>query len=149
RPRRRRSTDAPMKFLKIFLLLVAIILLGAIVLSVGGWFMLRGTPEWYRPNTATAEQRKAAAVRAEQMFTKMTNWAGGARAARLRAATAVADSPTTTQAATALAHEPSTPFEIQFTDDELTAFFDKWADANGRREYFEQYVQDPRLVLRN
>lgn len=139
-----------MKLLKICLLVLAVLLLGGIALSVGGWFMLRGTPEWYRPTTATVEQRAASAKRAEQMFTKMTNWAGGARAARLRAAIpATGEAPTTGQAVTALAHEPSTPFQIQFTGDELTALFEKWTEGNGRREFFNQYVQDARLVLRN
>lgn len=139
-----------MKFLKLFLLLIAVILLGGIALSVGGWFMLRGTPDWYQPRTLTAEQRKTSEARAEAMFVNMTNWAGGARAALLRAANALeGESPTTSQAATALAHQPAAPFQIQFSDDDLTAFFDKWAGGNGRREYFDQYVQDARLILRN
>ena len=141
-----------MKLLKTLLLIVAVLLLSAILLSAGGWFMLRGTPEWYQPSTATAEQRKKAADRAENMLISIQNWAGGARAARLRAAAATVgagDAPTTTQAATALSHEPSQPFQIQFSDEELNAFFNKWADLNGRRESLERFVDDPRLVLRN
>jgi hypothetical protein len=136
-----------MKFLKGFIAVVVVLILGGIIVLVGGWFMLRGTPEWYKPDTSTPEQRQIAARNAEDMFTQMTNWAASARAQHLRAA--ALENGTTTQAATAMAHEPSQPFQIQFTDQELNAFFDKWADFRGRREFFEQYVQDPRLVLRN
>jgi hypothetical protein len=114
---------------------------------VGGWFMLRGTPEWYKPSAITPEEKQIAARNAEDMFTRMTNWAARARAERIRAAHAHGSA--TTQASIAMAHEPSQPFQIQFTDQELNAFFDKWADVNGRREYFEQFVENPRLVLRN
>src|SRR4051794_13253934 len=138
-----------MKWLKRLLLLVAVLLLGAMLMSAGGWFLLRGKPAWYHPRTMTAEQRKRAADRAENTLVNIQNWAGGARAARLRASAAAGDLPTTTQAATALAHEPSQPFQIQFTDEELNAFFEKWADVNGRREYLERFIEDPRLVLRD
>jgi hypothetical protein len=142
-----------MKLLKVFLVLVSVALLSAILLAAGGWFMLRGTPDWYKPVTSTPEQRKAAAERAEAMMRGINNWAAASRAARLRAAAAApenADEPTTHQAAAALAaRDPSTPFQIQFTDEELNAFFEKWVDINGRREAIAQYVTDPRLVLRD
>jgi uncharacterized protein YpmS len=67
----------------------------------------------------------------------------------LRSAAATVDVPSTSQAEVALSHDPSQPFQIQFTDEELNAFFDKWADVNGRREVIERYVDDPRLVVRD
>jgi hypothetical protein len=131
------------KLIKGFVVVLVVAFLGGVMVLAGGWFMLRGTPEWYKPDTIAPQERQIAARNAEDMFTRMTNWAASARARRIRAGL------TTTQANIAMAHEPSQPFQIQFTDEELNAFFDKWADLNGRREFFEQYVEDPRLVLRN
>jgi hypothetical protein len=132
-----------MKIVKALIAVIVVLLLGGVIVVVGAWFMLRGVPEWYKPNTGTPEQMQIAARNAEDMFTRLTNWAASAHARRVRAAL------TTSQASIALAHEPSEPFQIQFTDQELNAFFDKWADVNGRREYLEQYIAEPRLVLRN
>jgi hypothetical protein len=133
-----------MRILKALIAFVVVLLLGGVIVAVGGWFMLRGVPEWYKADAITPEQREIAARNAEDMFTRMTNWAASARARRIRAGLSA-----TTQANIAMAHEPSQPFQIQFTDQELNAFFEKWADVNGRRAFFEQYVADPRLVLRN
>ncbi len=156
-----------MKFLKAFLLFVAVLLLGGIVLAVGGWFMLRGTPAWYKPNSRTQAQRRLDADSAEDKLITMRNWAQRVRASAAsksqrthNSAAAIAaaasstgplttDLPTTTQAATVLAHEPQQAFQIQFTDAELNAFFDKWADVGGRRAVFERYIEDPRLILRD
>jgi len=132
-----------MKIVKALIAVIVVLLLGGVIVVVGAWFMLRGVPEWYKPNTGTPEQMQIAARNAEDMFTRLTNWAASAHAQRVRAGL------TTTQADIALAHEPSQPFQIQFTDQELNAFFDKWANVNGRREYLEQYIAEPRLVLRN
>jgi hypothetical protein len=37
---------------------------------------------------------------------------------------------------------------IEFTDDQLNAFFDKWADFQNRRAIFDQYVDTPRVIMR-
>jgi hypothetical protein len=136
-----------MKLLKGIVFTLVVLFLGSIIVLTGGWFMLRGTPDWYKPDPSTPEQRESVARKAEDKFISMINWAATARARRIRSA--ASDAPTTSQAAIAMAHEPLQPFQIQFTDQELNAFFDKWADFNGRREYFEQYVESPRLVIRN
>jgi hypothetical protein len=135
-----------MKFLKALIVFLVVLVLGAVLASVVGWFLLRGTPDWYKADAITAEQRQAAANKAEDMLTRMTNWAGAAQARR---ASQVADGPTTTQASGVLGHEPSQPFEIQFTDVELNAFFNKWADLDDRRAVMDRYVENPRLALRD
>jgi len=123
------------------LLKTAIALLLLVILTVAGLlYMLRGVPKWYRADTLSPEQRQAAARSAEDKYIRMTNWAAAARASYYR-------EPKTSQATTALEHAPAQPFQIDFSDDELNAFFDKWQEAGNRRELIARYVENPRLVL--
>jgi hypothetical protein len=138
-----------MKFIKRLIMVVVVLVLVGIAVSAGAWFMLRGTPEWYQPDTTTDAQRQAAFERARNMYTRMTNWAGAARARSHQASSGDRPNATTTQADDVMAHEPDQPFQIQFTDAELNAFFNTWVDNRGRRAMFDKYVDHPRLVLRD
>lgn len=113
--------------------------------------LLRRTPDWYQPDTRTEAQRNKAAEAIENILLTMSHLHGKARAtpvrARLPADPAGADA-ATQQARTILAQRPNEAFQISFTDDQLNAFFDKWANTHERRAWFERYVTDPRLVLR-
>jgi hypothetical protein len=144
-------TAGLMHFLKSLLRFVLILILFSIIVSVAGWFMLRGTPTWYRPDLMTPDQRKAAAARVEDKLIHMYNWVNATRARRVLAVAAAKKAPPSTPSAAVdfLNHEPAQPFQISFTEAELNAFFDKWADAADRRAVLAQYVQDPRLVLRD
>jgi uncharacterized protein YpmS len=114
--------------------------------------MLRRTPEWYQPDTSTPEQRSKAARAFQDVLTSIHNWGGRHHAiavnAKLSANPSTGDSATSRQAQALLAEKPNEAFEISFTDTELNAFFDTWENTHDRRAWFEQYVINPRLVLR-
>lgn len=138
-----------MRFLKTLLRILLMLLFTLVVIAVCGWFMLRGTPAWYRATAITADQRRAAAARVEDKLIHIYNWVAATRARRVRAVAATKSAPTSTAAIDFLAHEPAQPFQITFTETELNAFFEKWADAGDRRQVLAQYVQNPRVVLRD
>src|SRR5688572_33497539 len=96
-------------------------LLVIVVLAAGlGYWLFRGTPSWYRPATLSAEQRDAAAQRAENKFRATYNFAAKVQAdeqKRLRAAGASTRAPTTSSAQQS--REPSADaFTTAFTEDE-------------------------------
>lgn len=144
-----------MRFIKAVLRFVLILVLSGIVLAVCAWFLLRGTPAWYRPDLLTPQERQEAAARVEDKLIHMYNWVAATHARRVLAVDATkappSASPSTAYSAAAdfLAHEPAQPFQIAFTETELNAFFEKWADVGDRRAALGQYVQNPRLVLRD
>jgi hypothetical protein len=145
-----------MRLLKFLLRFVLILVLSSIVLAVFAWFLLRGTPAWYRPDLLTPQERQEAAARVEDKLIHIYNWVAATHARRVLAVDATkkaspSASPSTAVSAAAdfLAHEPAQPFQIAFTETELNAFFDKWADVGDRRAALGQYVQNPRLVLRD
>ncbi len=129
--------------LKILLGAALILFLIALAAAITGWFLLRGTPEWYRPRENSADRERVAAASVEDKLIRVYDWVGAARARRVRQAESATHAPAATK--------PLVPetFQVQFTDEELNAFFDKWADAGGRRAALEQYVDNPRLVLRD
>jgi hypothetical protein len=127
--------------------LVALLGVIAAGLSVMSYLALRRTPDWYQPDTSTAEQRRSAAGRIENMLILLRNWGGHHHAVAVLAHQP-ADSHAQLQARKVLLEKANATFPISFTDDELNAFFDKWADSKDRRAWFDQYVDDPRLVIR-
>ena len=137
-------------WLKITLWIVALLMVVAGGLSVMSVVMLRRVPEWYQPDLTTASERHTAAGAFAKILIDIHNWGSGANAANVRAAQTVAQSNAQTagQAQNLLAQKPDQAFQITFTDTQLNAFFNEWADSRGRREWFDQYVDDPRLVLR-
>ena len=117
-----------MKFLKILFVLILVLLLSGIAVAITGWLMLRGTPAWYRVDAATFAQQQTAASNVEEKLIHIHNWLAGSRARRVAAAPST-QSPATSVTAAIAGHDPDQPFQIQFTDDELNAFFHKWTDS--------------------
>ena len=44
--------------------------------------------------------------------------------------------------------QPDAPFELELTDAQLNAFFQRW-ENNARQQLLDEYVEDPRLVIRD
>jgi hypothetical protein len=134
----------------LWLLAFAVVVGGG--LSAVSYMMMRRTPDWYQPDTRTADQRRKAAGKIENLLILLRNWGGEQHAAKIRAAHNASmppvDSHSQDQIRELLAQKPDQAFVISFTDDELNAFFNKWAEPTARRGWFDQYVVDPRLVIR-
>ena len=130
--------------------ILGLLLVVALAVAVGYW-LFRGTPSWYRPATLTAEQRDAAAQRAENKFRATYNFAAKVQAdeqKRLHAAGASTRAPTTSPAQPS--REPSADaFTTAFTEDELNAFFTKWATVHRWDAHYGPYISDPAVVLRD
>ncbi|WP_428938115.1 hypothetical protein [Fontivita pretiosa] len=118
---------------------VATLLCGVGAVALAGWIMVRGTPEWYRPGSLTAEQREELAQRAERKLVGVQN-----EVARARAAEYAAQHHNSTRPATSAGQ----PFVISFTDDEINAFFDKWSVWQNVKQSYSKFLTDPRIVLR-
>lgn len=104
----------------------------------GGFVLLRGTPDYYRQSRLTDEQRAEAATRAESKISQMQNMAVDARGAELQRLRGVTQ-PTTSPGATT----------FSFTDDELNALFNKWAELYRWKDVLSRVVDDPMIVLHN
>ncbi|MBC8107539.1 MAG: hypothetical protein H7Z14_13185 [Anaerolineae bacterium] len=132
------------KWLKRLILLVAlamVILLGsAIVVMV----MVRSKPDFYRPLQFTAAQRADAAKSAEDKFIQIQNSAARNQAVenaqRRRVATSASTGPIVFN---------GEPVTIMFTEAELNAFFDKWSSFQNWKSGYENYIEEPALILRD
>lgn len=129
-----------MKWLKRILLVLAILLSGVLAVLGGSYYLMKGTPDWYHPRHQTAEQRADSARSAERKLADVQNWAADAQAAetRARSGRATATMPAAATAAT-----------VTFTEDELNAFFYKWAEFYHWQERYGRYLSDPVLVLQD
>jgi hypothetical protein len=133
------------KLIKRLMLAVALLLALAALFAAGGYTLLRGTPDYYDPKRfiMTAAQRLAATESAEQTLARIHNLAADAHSADIRAArgtTAATTSPTTAPAADANT--------FSFTEPQLNALLDKWSELKAWKERYQQYVQDPVIILR-
>jgi hypothetical protein len=141
-----------MKWLKASLWLISLVILLAVGAGAVGWFMLRGTPAWYRPGRMPAEQRKKNADDFEDKLINLTNMFGEKNAAAYRAAhlppSTHPEGTASEQAKQLRDRKGDEPVEIQFTDDQLNAFFEKWAEFQNRRALFDQYVDSPRVIMK-
>src|SRR5215207_5877781 len=132
------------KWIKRILLTLASVLCAAAVLSATGVFMFKGTPDWYHPRDGgTPQERAAAAERAERQVELTHNWAAKLKADEDRALYAKRTG----------AAAPSTrrgePLTISFTEQELSAFFDKWSATYHWSDKYAEYIEDPAIVLRD
>jgi hypothetical protein len=131
---------------------LALLAVSGVGLSVMSYLMLRRVPDWYQADTRSTSERNRAAGRLENMLILLRNWGGAKHAAEVRAQTAGdssgGDPHERQQARQALAQKANEAFAISFTDDELNAFFNKWTESKNRRAWFDQYVDDPQLVIR-
>ena len=124
------------KWLKRFLLGVALGMALLALFLTGGFVLLHGTPNYYRQSRLTAVQRAEAASRAESKLSQMQNIAVDAHGAELQKLRGVTQ-PTTSPGATT----------FSFTDDELNALFNKWAELNNWKDVLARVVEDPMIVL--
>jgi hypothetical protein len=133
------------KVLRKILISLAAVLAAAIVLSVIGIAMFRGTPTWYVTGgeKPTAAQREQLARAAENKMIEAQNWAATLRADAQRAQQQQAMSATQTAARAEASHV------IEFSDSELNALFDKWSVLYGWRDKYAEYLDDPRVILQN
>jgi hypothetical protein len=124
------------KWFKRFLLGVALGMALLALFLTGGFVLLEGTPNYYRRSALTAEQRADAANRAESKLSQMQNVAVDAHGAEVQKLHGVTQ-PTTGPGATT----------FSFTDDELNALFNKWAELNNWKDILSRVVEDPMIVL--
>lgn len=118
-----------------------------------GWIFLQGQPAWYR-RVSAPQHSGGAAARMEDKLILVYD-----RVARLHAWHVRHNSepmprsgwtpPHALNPLAAGSASPSAelPFQITFTDAELNAFFEKWADAPGRHALMDAYVDEPRVQL--
>src|SRR4051812_35712729 len=120
------------KWFKRFLLAMALGLALLALFLTGGFVLLRGTPSYYRRSTLTTQQRAEAATRAESKLSQMQNMAVDAHGAEVQKLRGVTQ-PTTLPGATT----------FSFSDDELNALFNKWAELNNWKDVLSRVVEDP------
>ena len=127
-----------MKLLKRLLLAVAIVLALIITAASVGIILYRGTPNWYHPLNLDPQLREAAAQRATNKLVMIQNQAARIRRDDRRARGGSAATVPVDRAA---------PITVSFTEDELNAFFDKWAVWNGWKSKYEKHITDPIILL--
>lgn len=121
-----------------------LLVVAAVGLSVMSYLAIRRTPDWYQPDTRTQEQRNKIAERLENLLVLLGNWGQKKHFEHPAPGT----TQTQQQSQAMLDRKADETFPISFTDDELNSLFNKWANTKNRRAWFEQYVDDPRLVIR-
>jgi hypothetical protein len=119
--------------------------LALVLAGVAGWayWKVRGTPDWLRPSTATAEERAAAANRLDQKILEALSVARGWGESPEDSQTQPAGSEDKRPAAT----QHYSHLKVSFTEDELNASFQKWDQLYHWTERYRNYVQDPSIVL--
>jgi hypothetical protein len=133
------------RVLRRILLLLAFVLALAAILSVVGVAMFKGTPDWYAAKARHSAAELASSARAaENKLIDARNWAALLRADQVRAAAAAKQ-----QGATAPAPRAEGSHVIEITQEELDALLEKWSTVYNWRQGYEQFVDDPRLILRD
>ena len=130
-----------MKWARRILHLVALMLLSIIAFSLIGLYLYRGTPHWYRPALASAQQIKDAANSADQKLLDLFSWAAGAQAERIRKLRGISG-PDDSEGG---------PKTITLTDDEVTSFFYSWSgpDKVDLEQRISRYFTDGRVIFTN
>lgn len=124
------------KILRRFLLAAGLLVLLLILLGSAGFALFRSEPEWYRPVALDPEQREQAAQSATNKLALIQN-----EAAKLRRDERMADR------ASEPVTVPSVPITVSFSEDELNAFFDKWAVWNEWKAKYERHITEPVILL--
>lgn len=117
---------------------VALIMALIALFLTGGFVLLRGTPAYYRQSRLSVEQRAQAATRAESKLSRMQNMAVDVHGADLQRR----------NGATQPATEPGAT-TFSFTDDELNALFNKWAELHNWKDLMSRVVEEPMVVLQD
>ena len=127
------------KWKKVILWSAGLLFVAGVGVGAAQLVRLRRTPDWYAPDTSTAEQRATAAGRVEDVLTRLYNWSAG-RHARQADRQPVAAPTVADPGNDAL-------FPLSFTDGQLNAFYDKWSRFQNRQAVVDKYVKDPRVVV--
>jgi len=125
-------------FKRLFYVL-AYALLALLATAVFGTYLYRGTPKWYRPRMATAEQTKDAANRADQKLLDLFSWAASAQAQQLRRLHGLAGP-----------NEPPVGAKtITFDEEEINSFIISWRtpDTSQLQQRIARYFTDGRIVF--
>jgi uncharacterized protein YpmS len=126
-----------MKWIKRIFIFLLILAIGLAALLGTSYYLIRRTPDWYKPLAMNSEEMQAAANRAFNKVTVIHNMANEA-AARESAASHNAGAAT---------RPDVQPITITFTQDELSAFILRWTDANSEKT--DRYIKGPQFVLRD
>ena len=126
-----------MRWVRRLLLVVAIVLCAVLAAAVFAYFQYRATPDWYRADTMTEQQRKQAANSADQKLADLFSWSAAVQASAVRQIRGDSSQP---------APEPKT---VTLTESELNAFATAWqgSDNNPIEQKLTRYFSDGRLVL--
>jgi hypothetical protein len=124
------------KWIKSLMLLVALLLIAVLAVVYGSFRLFKGAPDWYRRFPVSLAQRELLAREAFNKFADIQNAAALAR--RNEIAGAPGDA----------ANAPA-PIVVSFSDDELNAFFEKWANYANWKSNYDRYVQDPLIILQD
>ncbi len=136
RPRVRRR-----KWIKRSLLAVALVLTVAAALS---YWAFKDTPDYYRRPQLSAEERAAAADRAEKKLIRTKEWANDLWVREHRSLLANDGVATMTASSVDLPPARET-FTVSFTGRELNAFVEKWSDTWDQR--YRDSLTDPIVIL--
>jgi hypothetical protein len=128
-----------MKLLKLFLCLVAAVLMLIFAASVVGVYLYRGTPSWYRSRIATTQQTKDAANRADQKLLDLVSWAASVRAQRIRQL----------HGTTKPGEPPIGPKTVTLSDDELNSLLATWQfpEPSDVQQRINRYFTDGRIAF--
>src|SRR5438067_13307299 len=118
------------KWIKRGMLAVALVLALLALFLTGGFVLLRGRPAYYHRSALSASQRADAAARAESKLSQMQNMAAEAHGAELQKL----------HGATRPATAPGAQ-TFSFSEDELNALFNKWADLYDWKQKLSRVVQ--------
>lgn len=126
-----------MKWAKRLALILGVVLI-LLLLAIGaGRQMLRGTPDWYQPRAISEVDREQAAQRLTNKLVDLQNRAAQARRDEL-----------------VLQRDSSPPVEpplldVSFSEEEINAFFQKWAALHDWKAIYGRHLSDPMIVLQN
>jgi uncharacterized protein YpmS len=132
-------TPRTRKILRRIVLTVLLVLAVKLAVVSVGVMLFRGTPEWYHPRQLDPAVWEQAAQSATNKLATIHNEAARIRRDERMAERSKDPAPT---AATA-------PITVSFTEDELNAFFDKWAGWNEWKAKYESHITDPVILLDN
>jgi uncharacterized protein YpmS len=114
---------------------LAAVLIALLIVTVIGWRMMQGTPDWYQPLTLSDDDRAAAAQRVINKLVPIQN-----QAAFVRGSERHMRGPTTQE----------TPvMTVSFSDEELTATFQDWSVLNNTKAAYEKFVLEPCVVMQD
>jgi uncharacterized protein YpmS len=123
------------KWIKRLMLGLALLLSVTALFMVGGFALIRRTPDFYHHHLLTPAQRAAAAARAETKLTVMQNMVADSHGSEIQKLNGTATLP------------PQGARTFSFSDDELNSLFNKWSDLHDWRQFYERYIDDPIILL--